>query len=445
LVGGEHGAAPVQAVHMFAADLEAATGVPIEVVSGGHAAARIGDVLIAGTRTGDDESYHIGIGDKVIVTSASPAGLARALQTLLQLLLQQDVLPFGTIRDSPEYAERGILVDTIPRSFSRRWWDNLLREMAFLKFNELVVLLGGTGMPVADVDYLVERAGMFHINVTPLLGMPSHAHHLLRSYPHLALDPASSDPLVSGALDFTVPGALDAVAEEVGKHIIHFPGRYWHAGADEYLAYPAHARPWNEYPQLVSYARAQTRCDQATGSDALILFLNWLNSLVKSYGKVLRVWNDHLESGLVQLDPDIVVDHWYLPPGAQAPLAPQALCEAGNRVLNAHEDLTYYDMGWRHLDAARIFHELRVPEMHGCRVEGEAGDRVLGARLHIWTPENVKPEQAWESSDMIAENLFLPSRAFAHVTWAPPGGHADFTEFTKLAACLGRPPGWTPP
>ncbi|WP_214318705.1 beta-N-acetylhexosaminidase [Nonomuraea sediminis] len=385
------------------------------------ALAGLGDLLAEEASSGDivlrlgpvDRGYVLELGESATVTAASPEEVMYGTRTLLQLLRQKDEIPAGVIRDWPRYAERGILIDTVPRSYSREWWTWLVRELALLKYNELTVLLSGVGLGDDEAAWLDALCRRYHVNLTPSLGMPSHCDDLLARHPSYALVPGATHPLLKGAFDFTRPGALAVLQEEVERRIGTFSGAYWHAGGDEYLAYPGNHREWSAYPQLAAFARERTGDPAATGSDAFTWLLNWLHALVKRHGKTLRVWNDHLEAGTVTLDPEIVVEHWYQPAAPQA-LTPRQLA-ATNPLVNCHEELTYYDMGWRHLDPKRITEEFRVTHFQGGETVPEGN--LLGARLQVWMPEGGRAANRFETNEELAENLTEPLRAFASAVW----------------------------
>lgn len=101
---------------------------------------------------GDDESYSITVqpGQAAVLTASNRAGLARGLETFLQLAQAQAVqlVPGGLlIKDQPRTVWRGLLVDVsrhfMPMSLLRR----TLFEMAAYKLNTLHLHLTDAGNP----------------------------------------------------------------------------------------------------------------------------------------------------------------------------------------------------------------------------------------------------------------------------------------------------------
>ena len=54
------------------------------------------------------------------------------------------------------------------------------------------------------------------------------------------------------------------------------------------------------YPQLERYARAH-HGRRANGADAYIDFINWMDKLVRSRGRTLRVWNGEVDRNLAEV------------------------------------------------------------------------------------------------------------------------------------------------
>ena len=93
------------------------------------------------------EGYTIKIGDKVEVTAPTAEGLFWATRTLLQMAEQNSgqALPKGVIRDYPDYALRGFMLDCgrkyIPMHFVREY----VKFMSYYKMNTLQIHLNDNG------------------------------------------------------------------------------------------------------------------------------------------------------------------------------------------------------------------------------------------------------------------------------------------------------------
>lgn len=384
----------------------------------------------------DGPGYELRVGDQVEIVGADADAVWHGTRTFLQLLLADGEVRPVVIRDWADYPDRGLLIDTIPRTYSRDWWTALVRELSWLKYNQLTILIGGLAPEGRDLMWLDQLCRRHHIDLVTDLAMPSHCDGPLAAHPGYALAPGSKDPLQAAAFDFTRPGALDVLQAEVEQRIDALSGPYWHMGADEYLSFPEHPRKWDAFPQLAEFARTRTGSVDATGADAYVWLINWMAGLVRSHGKILRIWNDHLDHGVVPLDPEVIVEHWY------QPVAPTAMTAGDiartNRLVNCHEGLTYYDNGWRQLDARAIFEEFDPHVFQG----GErVGDAVVGAHLNVWMPTGGRAGDVVETNEELAANLWLPLRAMAAVTWHRAG---TWDELSVALDHVGSPPGNRP-
>jgi hexosaminidase len=399
------------------------------------------------------EGYQLAVSDLVKVTARNVTGAFYGTRTVLQLLRRTRNIPAGTARDWPRSGQRGIWVDTTSRFFDLPWWRNLMRDMSYIKLNEVgLQMYGPRVLTDLEVAELTAFAARYHINITPQRQVAGHADlDLLKQYPDYRLDPTASGP-PKNAFDFTKPGALDIARRAIEETVAKFPGKYFHAGGDEYIAWQD-PLPWSRYPQFAEFARARTGNPNATGGDAFDWYFNWINGIVKAHGKTLAMWNDSLQpDGVVRLDRDIVVDFW-LQPCCNNVLTPSALADptginGGHSLVNSHVDYLYYDMGVRTPDPQRIYESFTVTRFDGSpgdhEVTGAAATNVLGARLALWTYET--PGKPVESNDEMAAKLYGPLRALAQMTWDSPKIHATYGPpgqgYSSLMATLGRAPGY---
>jgi hexosaminidase len=428
----------------FAGDLGALLGTAPPAVAVGNAGA--GDIALAlgdGDAQLGEQGYRMVVDGRITISARTVTGAFFGTRSVLQLLRQSRTIPGGTARDWPQYPERGVLIDGIPRKYKLDWWRNLIRELSYLKMNELTVITVDRLAPrEEEMAELGRVGGLYHVNVTPLFALPAHAPHALIERPEFHLDPDGPPPVIE-AYDFTKAGALDFAQELIERHIDNFPGRYWHTSGDEYLKFPFPTSPtWDDYPQLRRFARERTGNPNADGPDAYKWFLNWVNAIVKGRQRprTLRVWNDHLlHSPAVQLDRDIVIEYW-IPPRNGPYFTPQEFADAGHKILNASETTLYHDNGWRLIDPRGVYENFVVTNFdRGTQVTGAAVRNVLGARLQAWMYLSVdKPN---ESNEELAANLSAPMRSLAQVVWGSPKPSPGYTGFRSLINIVGTAPG----
>ena len=94
-----------------------------------------------------DEGYSIEIGDCVAIKANTPTGAYWATRTLLQILEQYEGthLPKGTIRDWPDYALRGLLLDCARKFMPMDYLKTFTKAMAYYKMNTIQVHLNDNG------------------------------------------------------------------------------------------------------------------------------------------------------------------------------------------------------------------------------------------------------------------------------------------------------------
>ncbi|MEJ8672165.1 glycoside hydrolase family 20 zincin-like fold domain-containing protein [Streptomyces sp. MS1.AVA.1] len=125
----------------LADDLNDAGHGRVPVVRGG---ARTGDIVIdvQPSRTSlGAEGYQLRADERLSVTAATETGAFYGTRTLLQLLAQGDRIPAGHTVDVPRYKERGVGVCACYINISMPWLENLVREMAYHKLNQLLLEL----------------------------------------------------------------------------------------------------------------------------------------------------------------------------------------------------------------------------------------------------------------------------------------------------------------
>lgn len=423
----------------FADDLAAATGLKLPVVTGGEP--RTGDLVLRldpGARELGAEGYELLVSDTVRITGATDDGLFLGTRTVLQMLRGQTALPRGRTIDVPQYPERGVGVCACYVHISMPWFERLMREMSYLKLNQLWI-----EAKVASDDYpktkfwgyytkdeirqLSAMAKKYHITLVPEINSPGHIDPYLQNHPELQLTDSSGAKSPS-RLDITRPEAYSFYTGLLDEALTVWDTPYWHMGADEYMLGSDYAA----YPQIAAYAKAKYGAS-ATPQDAFIDFVNRVNAHVRAGGRTLRIWNDGLTGeNTIALDKNIDVEHWT--PEAQQP--PSALLAQGHQVMNSAYSL-YLIRGGSKMKTQALYDSDWTP----LRFEGEtltgAQPQVTGAKITMW------PDFASEQTENEVESdAFMPLRFISQATWGSPKPAATYTGFADLAGRLGHAPGW---
>jgi hexosaminidase len=403
-----------------------------QVVTG--EAARPGDIELAVSspdRKLGREGYRLDVGATLHIEAPTTAGLFYGTRTVLQLLRGGRALPAGTARDWPRYPERGLMIDNGRRYFTPGWIKREIELLADLKLNQLHLhfsdnegfriesdahpeVVSQRHLTKRQVRGIVSYASSRHVRVIPELDMPGHLRAALAVHPELQLR-GSPDKL-----DISLPAARRFCRELILEYLDLFPGRYWHAGADEYGgATPA----------------------------AYIDFINWLDRLVRAHGRTLRIWHDGLSGD--RLRRDVVVEWW----ADHAGPTPRQLLAQGHRVLNAGWWPTYYvaggPLGKVHPSPRVAYEQWRVdlfgglalnsPTPGSLRPVPPSSRLVLGSELHVW---NDVP--FGESVGRIARGIAPHLRVLAQKTWDTPPPARSYSGFVRLWRQVTPPTGTLP-
>jgi hexosaminidase len=389
-----------------------------------------GDVVLAlgsHDRRLGSEGYRLEVGSRVRIEARTRAGLFYGEQTLRQLLRAgHGALPRGWARDWPRFAERGLMIDNGRRYYSPAWIKGRIRELAYLKLNQLHLhfsdnqgfrieseshpeVVTRRSLTKRQVREIVAYARARHIRVIPELDMPGHMQAALAAHPELRVTGRPDE------LDFLKPAARRFARDLILEYLDLFPGRYWHAGADEF-----------------------------SGPGDFIGFVNWIDRLVRAHGRTLRVWHDGVtKPGLRR---DVIVEWW----ADHAGPSPRELLAQGHRILNAGWWPTYYAVGpfgqvkpsmkaayesWQVSLFGGLAINTPLPANPPQRVPAR---HVLGSELHVWN-DDPTAETVAETARGIAPRL----RVLAQKTWGtrpPAPSYAGFERLWRLIRRTGRPP-----
>jgi hexosaminidase len=430
---------------VLAADLSALTNRTVATVTGTAGGVGTGDILLTLGSTDTAlgaQGYQLTVGPSITVQGSADAGVFDGTRTVLQLLTQSRTVPAGTARDWPTTPARGMMVDNGRKYYSTAWLRNQVRQLAYLKFNTLHLhvsddqgfriessthpeVVSASHYTKAQIADLVAFAARYHVSVVPEIDMPSHMGAELAAHTGYRL--VGTDGTVNtGKLDLSQAAARKLATDLVSEYLPLFPGSVWHMGADEYLSSAQYA----DYPQLTSYAQA-TYGAGATGQDAMLGFVNTVDSLVGAAGKTLRMWNDGAFPGHnVTLNQDVQIDYWFgTGTGALEFRA------AGHALVNSNDSALYYVLGKSHPDPAAIYASF-APNLFQDGSTPPMDGQFLGTSMSIWADL-----PASETELQVAAAVLPTQQALAQVVWGSPEPAADYAGFQAVATAVGVAPG----
>ncbi|WP_046727893.1 family 20 glycosylhydrolase [Streptomyces humi] len=431
------GAAERRVAATLADDLRAAGHGAVPVVTG---TARAGDIVIdvrpSARTTLGTEGYELRSGRQLAVTGATETGAFHGTRTLLQLLAQGDRIPAGHTTDVPRYRERGVGVCACYIHVSLPWLENLVREMAYHKLNQLLLELKvkSDAHPEAnswgyytkdEIRRLVALGDRYHVEIIPEINSPGHMDPWLENRPDLQL--TDSDGAKQPArLDVTRQAAFDYYTSLMDEYAQVFTAKSWHMGADEYMLGSDYAK----YPQMLEYARGKYGPD-ATPQDAYVDFINRVQAYAEGKGRHLRIWNDGLTgANTVPVAAGTTVEHWL-----DVAVKPSRLIAQGYDVMNASYSL-YLVRGGFHSDTEALYDQSWDPRsFEGEKLASAAG--VTGAKISLW-PDN----GSGETENEVAAELRPALDQIAQATWGDPHPDAGYAAFAARGTAVGHAPGW---
>ncbi|CAM5325969.1 family 20 glycosylhydrolase [Streptomyces canus] len=420
----------------LAGDLRAAGHGSVPVVRGG---AWPGDIVVdvkPSRSSLGGEGYELHVGTSLSITGATETGAFYGTRTLLQLLAQGDRIPAGRTVDVPRYKERGVGVCACYIHVSLPWLENLVREMAYNKLNQLLVELKVKSdahpeantwgyYTKAEIRQLVALGDKYHVEIIPEINSPGHIDPWIENRPDLQLTDSDGNKQPS-RLDITQPAAFDYYTSLMDEYAQVFTAKSWHMGADEYML----GSDFAKYPQILKYAQKKYGSG-ATPQDAFVDFVNRVHDYAASKGVQLRIWNDGLTgANTVPVKPGTTVEHWL-----NVAVKPSQLIAQGYSVMNASYSL-YLIRGGFHSDTESLYDQSWDPRsFEGEKLTSARG--VTGAKISLW-PDNGRGE----TENEVAVRLWPALRHVAQATWGDPHPDATYAEFVARGAAVGHAPGW---
>ena len=428
----------------FAADYGQMFGLTLEVIQGKPSAGDIYFTLKKDKKLGR-EGYAIRTDRYVTVSAPEAVGAYWATRTLLQMSEQTEnhQLPKGQLRDWPDYAMRGFMMDCgrkfIPMSYMR----DLVKMMAYYKMNTLQVHLNDNGfkqffghdwgrtyaafrlecdtypgLTARDgyytkrefIDFQEEAASRF-VEIIPEIDAPAHTLAFTHYKPEIGSQEYGMDHL-----DLFNPETykfMDGLFKEYleGDKPV-FRGPRVHIGTDEYS---------NKKKDVVEKFRA---------------FTDHYIRLVESYGKQACVWGalTHAAGETPVKSENVIMSAWY-----NGYADPKEMVRQGYKLISIPDGLVYivpaagyyYD----YLNTQYLY-EKWTPAHVAKAVFEEKDPAILGGMFAVW---NDHVGNGISVKD-IHHRLFPALQTLAAKTW---DAQVDlpYADFDRLRQGLSEAPG----
>ena len=428
---------------VFHDDLLAETGYALPLVTTTSPA--VGDFFLTLNNLDSgigNEGYLFQIGDSVVISAHTSAGVFYGTRTALQILLQDSTkthIPKGTARDYPQYAERGFMLDVGRKFFPISFLEDYVKFMAWYKMNDFHIHfndneIGGGDSPDwmhkyaafrldsarfpglaaqdgsytrQDISQLQDIARAYAVTITPEIDAPAHDLAFTQYRPDLAGQNLSKE-----FLDLNNPATYKFMNAIWDEFLPWFDSRQVDIGADE-------------YPQ--------------SDADHYTQFINTYDAYLRSKGKTVRMWGTLTKMhSNVKVNTDIVMDDWN-----DGWAYPVDMVNQGYSIINANDNLLYIvpKAGYYHdhLDT-RLLYEQWEPYIFSLSDPGlnlRPGDpHLLGGMFSEW---NDKLGSIISDAD-VHTRVKPAMQTLSQKLWSSTTAGMSYDQFLQLAQIISEAP-----
>ncbi|MBQ8502123.1 MAG: family 20 glycosylhydrolase [Bacteroides sp.] len=390
------------------------------------------------------EGYSIAITDRVVLSAPNATGVYWGTRTLLQLAEQGLTLPKGEIRDYPDYALRGFMLDCGRKFIPIHFLRDYVKMMAYYKMNCLQIHLNDNGfkqyfehdwnktyaafrlesdtypgLAARDGHYtkqefidLQKLAEKYGVEIIPEIDAPAHTLAFSHYLPEIGSKEYGMDHL-----DLFNPKTyefMDGLFKEYleGDEPV-FRGKRVHIGTDEYS---------NKDPKVVEQFRAFT--------DRYIRY-------VESFGKQACVWGalTHAKGTTPVKSENVIMSAWY-----NGYAAPRDMVEQGYKLISILDGLNYivpaagyyYD----YLNTKYLY-ENWTPAHVGKEVFEEKHPAIVGGMFAVW---NDHVGNGISTKD-IHHRVFPALQTLSGKMWTGTAVTLPYEEFDAKRKLLSEAPG----
>jgi len=387
-----------------------------------------------------NEGYEMKIDKKQLTIYAnSPAGCFYGIQSLLQTLpvkvnpKETIQIATGTIRDFPEFAYRGAMLDVARHFFSVEDVKRFIDFLAAYKMNALHLGLsndqgwrieikswpklaeiggsaevgGGEGGFYTQEQYteIVRYALNRNIIIIPEIDMPGHTNAALASYAELNCNGKATELYTGIDVGFSTLCTgkditykfIDDVIRELAAIT---PGPYIHIGGDE-----SHVTPMEDY----------------------IPFVNRVQEIVLKHGKKVIGWDEIANATLVE---GAAIQFWDNIKNTTMGL------EKGAKVLISPASKAYMDMKYDSTTTLGLKWAGYIEVDHGYNwnptelVPGLTKEKILGIEAALWT-------ETITNIDELEYMVFPRLPGYAEIGWTAPAAR-NWDEYKLRLAQQGK-------
>lgn len=445
IVCDENNSQLVHIVGLFAQDYQMMFGKQLSVA---HGKATDGDIIfrLQKDRKMPHEGYNITIGKQIILSAPEAIGLYWATRSLLQISEQNDKhsLPCGTIRDYPDYAVRGFMLDCGRKFIPMEFLRDYVRIMSYYKMNTFHIHLNDNAFPrfynwdlmktysafrlesdtypgltAQDGSYtkqefidLQKLAEAHFVDIIPEIDVPAHSLAFTQYKPEIGSKKYGMDHL-----DLFNPETykfVDGLFKEYleGDEPV-FRGKRVHVGTDEYS---------NKDKETVEKFRYFT--------DHYIRY-------VESFGKQACIWGalTHAKGDTPVKSENVVMNAWY-----NGYADPAEMIKQGYQLISIPDGLLYIVPAARYYNDylnTKMLYEKWTPAHIGKAVFQEKHPAILGGMFAVW---NDHAGNGISTKD-IHNRAFPAIQTLAVKMWTGKSASVPYARFDVLRKALSEAPG----
>lgn len=424
---------------MFGLDLQVKTGKP-----------DAGDIVLSikPDKQLGNEGYEINIGKTVSLSAPTATGLYWATRSLLQMADNRFdntafSIPQGVVRDWPDYALRGFLVDAGRKYIPLDFLEDYVDIMSYYKMNFLQVHLNDNGFPkffdnnwddtyaafrlesdafpglaAEDGHYTKDefknfqkRAATRNVEIMPEIDIPAHVLAFVHYKPELGSEEYGHDHF-----DLFKPEVYEFVDTLLAEYL---------SGEDPVFVGPRVSIGTDEYSNKDSLVSEKFR-----------YFTDRYIKYVKSFGKKPGVWGalTHAKGETPVESEDVLMNAWY-----NGYAEPHDMMEQGFQLVSIPDGYVYivpaagyyYD----YLNTKGLYDSWTPANINGIQFE-ERHPQIEGGMFAVW---NDHPGNGISTGD-IHHRTYPALQTIAAKTWSGPSVTVPFDEFEVKRQYLSEAP-----
>lgn len=423
---------------MFGTRLEVATGK-----------GKAGDIVLALRKDKKlgAEGYRMSVSDRAVLDAPTPTGVYWATRTLLQISEQSDnhALPCGDVRDWPDYAMRGFMIDCARKFFPIDYLRDYVKIMSYYKMNTFQVHLNDNGFKQYFKNDWDRTYAAFRLESDYFPGLTARdGHYTKQEFRDLQL--MAQDRCVEIIPEIDVPAHSLSFAHfrpEVGSekygmdHLDLFnPATYNLIDSvfDEYLKGPD--------PVFIG-PRVHVGTDEYSNADTAVVekfrtFTDHYIRKVESYGKQAMVWGalTHAKGKTPVKSENVIMNCWY-----NGYAEPKDMAKQGYKLISIPDGYVYivpaagYYYDYLNL---QMLYDQWSPAVIG-NAKFDEGDPVLmGGMFAVW---NDHVGNGISTKD-VHDRTFPGVQVIAAKAWNGNGKTTvPFDTFNKQRLTLSEAPG----